>query len=426
MVRAPALVLTGWMDSDAELLAHPRSALDAALAGSGRALRDWRLNRVEASGGGRLMGFDVDLDVDGGGTETALVFLDTGNRPVDTERVRVLQRPEGGPPVRAWVYPQDPYLPALPAATVPEAAAVLLARLGAPLASTPTLEVLSYRPGKRAVVKVVEGGRDRGYLKIVQPELASHIAALHEAFLEARVPVPRVLAWSRDGLLLLEALPGAPAASVIDRVCGSDAFLDELEGLRRLVERVPWAEAARPGAVERRDWYRDALCEALPSRAARVEAVFARLERSLARHPEPAPTTVHRDLHLDQVLVDRDHPDRIVGLIDIDTAGLGDPRSDTGGLLAHLAVLAHWHRDHDRAEAEAAVRLGEAILARERDPRALAPVLAANLLAHALSAALGGADGDERALALIEDAEGALRVDESPLIPVSSAAHLAP
>ncbi|GMA26989.1 phosphotransferase family protein [Arenivirga flava] len=364
MARAPELVLTGWMDSDAELLAQPRSALDAALAGSGRSLREWRLNRVEASGGGRLMGFDVDLDLEGGGTETALVFLDTGERPVDTDRVRLLQRPEGGPPVRAWVYPQDPYLPALPAATVPEAAAVLLARLGAPLPGTPALEVLSYRPGKRAVVRVAEGGRDRGYLKIVQPELASHIAALHEAFLGAGVPVPRVLAWSRDGLLLLEALPGAPAASVIDRVCGSDAFIDELDGLRRLVERVPWVEAARPGAVERRDWYRDALCEALPARAARVEAVFARLERSLARHPEPAPTTVHRDLHLDQVLVDRDHPDRIVGLIDIDTAGLGDPRSDTGGLLAHLAVLAHWHRDHDRAEAESAVRLGEAILAR--------------------------------------------------------------
>src|SRR5690606_33301400 len=68
-------------------------------------------------------------------------------------------------------------------------------------------------------------------------------------------------------------------------------------------------------------------------------AVSAAAGRRDAGGPAPATQTVHGDLHLRQLLVEPDHPEHIIGILDIDTAGLGDPADDDGAIWAHLAVM---------------------------------------------------------------------------------------
>jgi hypothetical protein len=62
---------------------------------------------------------------------------------------------------------------------------------------------------------------------------------------------------------------------------------------------------------------------------------------------------LHQLDHVGQVFVDPQHPSRITGVLDIDTAGLGDPADDAAAFYAHLVVTAQHHRsrgDDDLAE----------------------------------------------------------------------------
>ncbi|HEV2592701.1 MAG TPA: phosphotransferase family protein, partial [Gaiellaceae bacterium] len=58
--------------------------------------------------------------------------------------------------------------------------------------------------------------------------------------------------------------------------------------------------------------------------------------RWLAAHlPEPlAPTVVHGDYRLGNMMVDRQRPTRIVAVLDWEMGAIGDPRADVGYLLA--------------------------------------------------------------------------------------------
>ena len=102
--------------------------------------------------------------------------------------------------------------------------------------------------------------------------------------------------------------------------------------------------------------------------------------------------TVHGDLHLGQVFVDPLNPTEIVGVLDIDTAGLGDAADDAAALVAHLLVTAeHRDRQGERAFALTARSLaGRARMrwASEGDPgfaARAAAITATHLLGHALS-----------------------------------------
>jgi aminoglycoside phosphotransferase (APT) family kinase protein len=131
--------------------------------------------------------------------------------------------------------------------------------------------------------------------------------------------------------------------------------------------------------------------------------------------------TVHGDLHLGQVFLDPGAPDRVTGVIDIDTAGLGDPADDAAALVAQLLASAELlDRAGSHARANATRRAADAFRAgwhRDGDPgfagRARA-IVAAHVLGHALSGSI--------------DAGTALRLageslDESTLTSTSRPSH---
>lgn len=396
----------------------PNSAdiLPAAFRGSGARVLSFRPHSVEPSGGGYLFGYEVDtLDADGT-SSTVLTFIDTDPASVEAgarEGGSVVSDPATGSPVRVWAYPSDPALPALASVTYPDRVVDLLARIGVPI-SSPTLTVAAYRPGKRAVIKV-ESPEATLFIKVVRPTRAEPIAAQHQAFARAGLPVPIVIAAQADGLLVLQRVAGVPAGTRVLGLAASTGFVSGVVALAEAVSRVGLTQHAQADALENGSWHRRSLTESLPDRASMIHGIYDEIEARVSRWPKGELRVVHGDLHLEQLFVDVVDVGVVTGLLDIDTAGLGHPARDAGALVAHLVVTAQWHRGNgDQAEARACEKIADAVadewvaLHPEWADR-LPPTIASQLLAHAGGqATLGTPVGREKALQLIDAAEGAL------------------
>ena len=112
-------------------------------------------------------------------------------------------------PVGVWQWPADPALPALAWAASGGGVTARLAEHG--VAAGPVrLRLRSYRPGRRAVVEATTS-TGPVFLKVVRPSALSRLVERHR-ILAGSVPVPRVLAGTDDGVLVLPGLPGSRCA----------------------------------------------------------------------------------------------------------------------------------------------------------------------------------------------------------------------
>jgi aminoglycoside phosphotransferase len=344
---------------------------------------------------GYLRGYQLELATSDGVSERRLVFVEPGlpsalSQDVMTVAVNGRDGSPSGEIVAVWLYPSDPALPALRTVTDVASTADVLDSLG--IAGAPTaVNVVSYRPGRRAVVQV-DSESQRLFLKVVEPGKAESISERHELFRSSGVPVPRLLGWSTDGVVAMSGLQGVEAQYAVARIGDQAAFLDQLEFLCSLLEVVPAVNTARPSLFNRLDWYVDRLTERLPDDVTRVAEVGRAIAAKGAegREFEFTPVTIHGDLHLGQLFVDPEAPSEIAGILDIDTAGVGDPADDAGAFYAHLIALAESLEEKDTAAAADCFRLAEAWSARwprnrnagfEARARAIA---ATHLLGHAL------------------------------------------
>lgn len=428
----------------------PRSApiwsngrVDAAIEGPGmsaeeRMLRDalgeqlggeLRIISREPFGGGALTGFEER------GPQTRYWYVDTSGKRVEAETGFVLGDPER-PDVRIWLHPADPRLPALAPASFPEAAATLMGRLGVSIDRPP--ELLVYRPGKRAMFRMRAGERET-YLKIVRPPASGSIVELQESLRAGGVPVPHITGWSELGIVLTETAAGVPLTSRLAEL-EPGRLLDSIDGLRERMAAVDTGRDARASLGLRHEWYlaridgalaraeqRSAVggdAAAAPSAALRddlaaVTRVVTGADASALVVEEAERRTIHGDLHVGQLFVDAGDASAISSVIDIDTAGLGDPADDEAALIAHLvASIALARRDEGRAAGFR--RLLEAATERwlAPDRPSLARVrhrTAVHVLAHALAPIeRGDLETAEVELAL---GRRMLRAeDESPLI----------
>ena len=195
----------------------------------------------------------------------------------------------------------------------------------------------SYRPGRRAVVEATtETGRL--FLKVVRPAALPRMVERH-AVLDGAVPTPPLLATTDDGVLVLSGLPGTPMRGLI---AGNGSGLPDAAELDRVLESLP--EAAADIATVGRGMPGDSLARVADHAAVlgmvaddlrpRLEALTAVLTGTdPGEHPE---VPVHGDFYESQLLVD---DGRIVGLLDVDTAGRGHWIDDWANLLAHLVLL---------------------------------------------------------------------------------------
>ena len=238
-------------------------------------------------------------------------------------------------------YPEDPALPGLRSAV---SAAAVAARLGVP-AEDLRLDVRTYRPGRRAVVRARIDGRgpaavgfDR-YLKVVPPgELRALVDRM--AALGGHVPVPEVVAtWPEAGTVVLTAIAGRTIRDVL--LTGDRAAIDALPDggvILDLLDRLPPPMIGETGTASRGPLARTAghsglLAAVMPDEGDRLEALIGRIGRPSATGPV---VTTHGDLHEAQLLVEGN---RVVGLLDVDGAGPGRRVHDLATMLGHLVAL---------------------------------------------------------------------------------------
>ena len=286
------------------------------------------------------------------------------------------------PAVRIWRHPEDPHLPALPAVSFPDALAALLARAGIAVIEPP--EMVAYRPGRRAVLRVVSAAGPDGaaradlWVKIVRPSRVERIVDAQAACIEAGLPVPAVRFWSPEGLVVFDAAAGTPATDV---EWSTEPLLDEVDALRG---RFAAVRSERPlrGVGGRLDWYASSLG------GSEAAALSSRIGARLAAARPPASAVVHGDLHFGQLFLDAGG--RVSGVIDVDTLGLGDPAEDQAAFLGHAIASALLT---EPTRATRVWDLADAASERWASEGAVAPLTAIHLLGHALAAGDRGDTG---------------------------------
>lgn len=332
----------------------PAGLLGTIAAQLGLSLLAWRATHSEPAPRGNLLGFEVDLGTPEGAQQSQTIFIETEPPTERRDNVLVIEQPETGLRIAAWLYPHDPALPALAQTVFSDSVSLALNRLGLEVAA-PRLSVLAYRPGKRAVVRV-DGGDERIYLKIVRPGRAAAIVERHVALLKAGIDVPRVIGWNDEGLIALAELSGVESQKIVGAL--DERFLTRVTELVQRLAAVPLDEPARESLVDRLDWYRQRLGDQSPEQRARFKALTDDIRQLLSegRAGEVSLVTIHGDLHAGQIFVQpaQDAGDHAIsGLLDIDTAGIGDPADDAAAFYAHALVLAqHLENAGEQAVAE--------------------------------------------------------------------------
>lgn len=306
-----------------QLSATAPSALQAALGSQATVDADgWRPLQAVYRPGRRLTVLHTVPVERSGERSTELLVTDSRGDELDATVVSA-----GATKLAVWRMAADPFLPGLEKLLDDDARAAFTDALGLPRAQR--ARVRSYRPGRRAVVELA-GDRPIAYVKVVEPR---RIQRLIDAFtaLEAVDGVARCHGWAaNDGLLVIEALHG----TALDAAIRQDQALPTAEALRHQLDALPPLDGP---IVDHRRSVRDQaklLTALVPQRRSDID----RLEQAFTdAEPTGEPETVHGDFHAGQVITTGG---QIVGLVDVDRAGLGHRADDLAMFLAHLQVLA--------------------------------------------------------------------------------------
>lgn len=374
-----------------ELLTGPGAGglLRSAVGNSGGVLHSWQLDHVDHRPGRSTKALYRTMvswpELDGPQAPAREELFGASAHIGEREKnlyvaEQTLVMTDGDINVRVWRYPHDPWLPMLPQVCYPDIVGRTLRDLGAPLGADPSvpiaIDVVSYRPGRRAVLRASQGER-AVFLKVMQPHRSGEIVDRHHRLLAAGVPVPEVIAH-HNGLVVLAELPGRPLArAVIDegvRACRA-------EDLVALADRLPasmYSLPLRPPWTDSVEFYAGIVSSSVPSLGPRLDALvrairegLTALEQRMDMRPHDV---VHGDFYEAQVFVENG---KVVGLLDIDTVGPGRRADDLACLLAHLSVLADYGNAGriDRAmqeRVEEAIRTWHEVFAERVDPTEVA------------------------------------------------------
>ncbi len=309
--------------------------------------------------------------------------------------------------VGVWRWPFDPILPDLAAMVTPGLVDDRLASLVGP---NPQLEVVAYRPTERAVVRV-DGPAGRLYVKVVPPPTTTSLVERHERLRAAGLPVPRVLAVG-DGWMAMSAIEGT---TLRDRLKQGVRRLPPAERYTALLDALRSVDlSAMPpvrSRIEDAPHHAAMLGVVLPDARHRLSEIVEGLAAwAAARVPTES---VHGDLHEAQLVVD---DDSVIGLLDIDDAGPGDPLDDIATLLGHLRFRAVTNDDARIATYVNGVR--DAVVAPDAGPSVDARVAAVLIGLATGPFRIQQPDWEATTTRVLDIAERHLAAAEAPCRPV--------
>ncbi|MFZ0530673.1 MAG: phosphotransferase [Propionicimonas sp.] len=313
--------------------------LVAAVQHAGGTLVTWALDHVDANPAHSTTAtYSALVDWPYGRREELLGVSARASGPTESDSAAEIFA-DGIREVAVWIYPQDPELPGLARAAYAESMAeVCNAHHVFAHPVTPAdlhLQMIGYRPRRRAVVKVSTGEPAQVvYVKVLRARLFDDVLSRHNLLATAGLPVAEVAATTSDHLLILRELSGRPLArAVFDATppCTAEDLITLLDAMpssvSRLDRRPPWSDAV--------GHYARMVTAALPALEPRLDRLVDTIVSGLAPIPAGNEPT-HGDFHEGQVHV-RDG--RICGLLDTDTIGPGRRADDLACLVAHLSTI---------------------------------------------------------------------------------------
>ena len=320
--------------------AEVNELLSAAVEHAGGSLLSWRLDQVDANPRHSTTAtYSAAVDwPTGRRTELLGASARAGGRSGNDDRAVIFG--DGEREVAVWLYPDDPDLPGLRRGSVPNSLAALLNEhrvLDHPVTGESiVLQMISYRPRRRAVLKAViktSSGPRTFFVKVLRESAYAPTLQRHELLRRARFPAALVAAATADFILVLHELPGRPLAQAIfDEAmpCSAEGMIMLLDSLPAevvgLPRRPPWT-----GAV---DTYAEMIAAALPALDPQLRWLVAQVSGGLAGASGLEPT--HGDFHEGQLFVSNG---LITGLLDIDTMGPGRRADDLACMIAHLSTM---------------------------------------------------------------------------------------
>lgn len=327
--------------ADLALLTSPQAGEMLRLALNNRArVLSWRVHqRHHRPGAGVSVGYSVIL------SDHSDLYMLASTARVDEAALAAsggLTLTFDDTRVHLWEYPFDPELPALELASDS-------VQLGAFLGADVNIELLSYRPTRRAVLRIEpEHGEDL-YAKVVRPSTQHDLMQRIRTIESSTIPSFSLLrdadgeVLSARGLILTHAASGVPLSRFYSQFTPNQlpearSMLGAIERTLDSIPRTAMLFPRKPAWVDKCEHYAHAAAVAYP-RGAEAAADVARIIRSLLSQAELGqmlPT--HGDFYEANVLV---NPDELVvtGLLDLDSLGPGRRVHDWGCLLGHLSVL---------------------------------------------------------------------------------------
>jgi aminoglycoside phosphotransferase len=212
----------------------------------------------------------------------------------------------------------------------------------APLLRQPAARLLVHQPGRRAVVRLVEGD-GVVFAKVVRPERAFALARAGDVVQRlagGAFAAPRLLdVDAQAGVVRWSALSGVALHEVADEARAERGAWHAGQALRALHEMTPTALLSRHDPADERAsltrWLTLTAAYA-PEVAAAIAPEVATLGEALGDRGR-ALTTIHRDCYDKQITVDTDGT---VGLLDFDTLAYGESALDLANALVHVELRA--------------------------------------------------------------------------------------
>lgn len=308
--------------------------LGAALTSMGT-VRSWTVHSVHhRPGAGVTVGYTVQVEAPGYGSVSDEYICATTGRVSQgpSENLVRIDGPDGIV-VHVWRHPHDPELPALSLACESGSMSRFLGQ-------RVKLELLSYRPTRRGVLRVNYSDGSRAFAKVVRPAHAHSLVKRHTMLVDAGIPAPRVLRSTPDGLILISAGHGEPLANLLSRGMGqsTDQVLDSLLSVLNRLPQQATGLTRRPAWSERADHYANAATTVIPQHRTRIEMLAFGVNHLMA-NSDPGPVVAtHGDFYEANVLMDP-QTSTVSALIDVDSLGPGHRVDDLGCLLGHISVL---------------------------------------------------------------------------------------
>ena len=268
--------------------ADVKDLLSAAVEHAGGSLVSWRLDHVDASPRHSTTAtYSAAVDWPTGRRMELLgASARVGGRTGSDERATIFG--DGDREVAVWLYPDDPDLPGLRRAALPDALAALVNEhrvLDHPANGEDiALEMISYRPRRRAVLKAVirtSSGPRTFFVKVLRESVYGPTLQRHELLRRARFPAAVVAAATADFILVFHEVPGRPLVQAIfDEAmpCSAESLIILLDSLPSAVvslpRRPPWT-----GAVAT---YAEMIAAALPALDPQLRWLVAQVSGGLA------------------------------------------------------------------------------------------------------------------------------------------------